>query len=204
MESRGLEALDNDVALLVTSWLSSFVTTHLRAASCACRKSFSRNCAATTTTTSDYLFLEQAAPPNLPGSWSLVEQPHLNPLSPLRCWRMNAVHAVPLRISHPRLWRKLSNDRAVVLTAVAQAGHALKIADPSLCSDREVVLAAVAQNGYALKIADPSLKSDREIVLTAVAQVGYALQFADPSLKSDRACLACADRWFVKVDRRLV
>ena len=45
--------LNSDLASMVTSWLSSFATTHLRAASRACQEIFSRNCPYATTT--DYV-----------------------------------------------------------------------------------------------------------------------------------------------------
>ena len=81
---RALEKLEDEVALLVTSWLSSFATTQLRAGTRACRRLFLRNIAVAT---SDHLFLEQVVRPE-GHCISLVEHPHFNRHSPLRCWRL--------------------------------------------------------------------------------------------------------------------
>ena len=197
-----LEAVDGDCGLMLTSWLSSFDTTHLRAASRACRKIFLRNCPVAFT--KKYLFLEQAAPPDLPSRFSIIdrllpspiERPRANPYSPLRCWRLHlnnvARDLVGLRRSCPRLWQKLIKDRAFQLAAVAKDTDILNFVDPSFMSDRDVVLAAVARNGYALEFADPSLKRDRDVVLAAVAQNGFALDFADEGFKSDRDVVLAA------------
>ena len=187
---------NGDLASLLTSWLSSFATTHLRAASRACQTLFSRNSAVATT---DYLFLEQVAPPDLPGLTSIVNEPQANPLtltltliepqanphSPLRCWRIALCHLC-LATSFPDFFRNLFNERSFVLAAVTQDGRALTFAHNSLKSDRDVVLAAVTNYGYALEFVDESLQEDRDVVLAAVTQDGYALKFAHPSLKSDR------------------
>ena len=184
------QTLNSDLSLIITSWLSSYVTTHLRAASRACKMIFSRNCPSATTT--NYVILEHVAVPWLRHRFEL---PRLNPHSPLRRWRIHlseAAIAATLRNNSPRLARMLFNDRAFVLAAVAKDGRALEYADERFKSDRDVVLAAVARNGYALAHADPSLKSDRDFVLAAVAKCGVALKYANDDLRSDRDVVLAA------------
>ena len=95
-----------------------------------------------------------------------------------------------VRFAHP----KLQVDRAIVLAAVQQDGHALAHA-ANFRDDPEVVLAAVSQNGFALGYASPVMQANRAIVEAAVKQAGGALRFASNALCADRelVLLAIAD-----------
>ena len=85
-----------------------------------------------------------------------------------------------------------SQDRVVVLSTVAQGGHALQFASAELRGDVDVVMAAVAQSGRALEHAAAKLRGDRRVVLTAVLQSGRALQHASEALRGDKEVVLAA------------
>jgi len=177
-EKRLDAVLDEELALLVTSWLTFAQTTWLRAACRSCEELFVRNCPAATT---QFVFLESVEPPELlidaddSFEEGLRETPRQNRHAS-RCWRLPISRAKEL----PRECKlRLFSDRDFVLAAVAQNGRALKFADASLRRDRDVVLAAVAQSRNALYYADASLRSDRDVVLAAGGETNpWALKAA--------------------------
>ena len=177
-----------EIALLVTSWLSSYSTTWLRAASRGCEEVFVRNVPGATV---QWIYLEALDVPDLA---KCEESPQLNPYSPLRCFRLNIDDTLSLRRSK-RYWDfadSLSEDRDYVLAALAIRPSNFLIARGTLTSDRDIVLAAV--NGYAqaIVVADERFRSDREIVLAAVRSDGFAIKYASEGLRRDREIILAA------------
>jgi len=64
---------------------------------------------------------------------------------------------------------RLQGDKAIVMQAVKQAGHALRFASRTLRNDKQIVLAAVLNCGNTLMYASHNLQNDPEIVQTALA-----------------------------------
>jgi len=60
---------------------------------------------------------------------------------------------------------EIITNRAELLEAVKQSGHALEYAGEALKNDRDIVLEAVKNDGSALAYASEALKNDRDIVL---------------------------------------
>ena len=198
------EVVDPEIALVITSWLTSFATTWLRSASRGCRELFLRNVPAAS---SGYLYLESRESPVC-----LEALENLNMHSPLKCWRLKAKIASCLFLSekYVRLAKDLfldrnfvetivaqngmllcyasefQNDRDIVLTAVSQNWSAVRFAHENLFSDKAFGLALVAKNGYALRSLDISLKKDKDVVLRAVTRHGQSLEYADSKLKRDQ------------------
>ena len=174
--AEAFQNLESGVALIMTSWLSSFETTHLRAASRACKSRFTRNCAVA----AQYIFLEQVARPEL--ACVVVEHPQANPNSPLKCWRIDLNEYSSLQFSRPKLFSKLFKDRTFVLRAVRNDGPALAYADPSLRRDRDVVLAAIANDGSAYEYVDETLKKDPDILRANLlrSRRGYQRPYQPP------------------------
>ena len=178
-EDRLMEMVSEDVGLQVSSWLTSYATTELRAVSKGCRRIFKRNASPTTLSG---VTLEALTPPLS----KCTEAPTWNPLSPLRAWRLE-LRDVPRLIEFERLIRcegyrelgsRLLRDRTFVLAIMATRGAALKYTTSYLKRDRGVVMTAVGSYGLALGYAHDSFFDDREVVFKAVSQCGSAIKFA--------------------------
>jgi len=166
------------ISLWITSWLSSFATSSLRATARDSARLVRRHLPVAT---NDVMYFEGEGP-DVP---DLRMDEGMNPYSPLRAWSLPLTSARRL-LTCRELGLRLFRDRDFVLAVVAKDGRALSDVDESLKGDRDVVSTAVAQNGWVLEIADKTFQDDRSVVEAAVTQNGLALKYAHDRLKGDR------------------
>lgn len=183
-----VEALDRNLALVVTSFLRSPQTTLLRASSRRCRGLFVRNCRADNSTT---MYVEEGTGVLVePDDECLAEIPKANVHSPLRCWTVLCAYTFLLqqrfRLGNAKFAEEETpalSDREFALAAVQHDGFALSFVHYRFKWDYEVCYEAVTRRGVALQYVDESLRSDPKLVLSAVTQRGIALQHADEKLR---------------------
>ena len=216
MRPRGasLESVDENVGLMLSSWLTSAATSRLRAACRFCKVVFPRHCPCTSVE-GGFVYFEALEKPQL--DWmslglkpeylpsrdlrcdrglasSLARDMGRNRFSPLLVFRLDLQDAGRLLYFRPerRMAKRLFRDKSFCLAVVRRLGRALVFAAANLRQDRDVVLAAVASDGVALRYAHDQPKRDRAVVMATVNQNGWALGFADETFRSDRAVVLAA------------
>mmetsp|Transcript_28573 Transcript_28573/g.87470 ORF Transcript_28573/g.87470 Transcript_28573/m.87470 type:complete len:176 (+) Transcript_28573:119-646(+) len=130
--------LDEELALIVSAWLTAVETTWLRATSQSSKRLFVRNCPAKEVTWTGvgpvvFLYFEEDLLNRIPFFDSedlddFADVPGRNPHSPMRCWRFDAVsyildiHAVGPPTEETE---KLLLDRDIVFASVRGYGNLL-------------------------------------------------------------------------------
>ena len=197
------QSLDENLALIALSYLTSASTSCLRASSKCCLELFVLNCPPSTN--NDIEMFECIERPEHLECEFLEECPHANPLSPLRCWsfrlkevcdRLKTIGTGP-RISILPLMsdaRKFARNRKFVMAAITKQNwpNVLAHVPDHFKRDRRLVIAAVRTNGNALVYADKRLRADKEVALLAVAQNGLLIYLVRGSAKRDCDVISAA------------
>ena len=203
-------AVSDELQELISSNLTSFETTLLRAASRSCRDSFTRHCLVSTAAALAFerkedLTLSPSADFEKK-SWDFrvmnfraedfQQVQGRNRHSPLKCWILPLAKGVFLQYfeDYCKFGRLLLKHKAFAMTVVSRDGCALEFMDVSTQQDREIVLAAVTQSGAALQYTDEIFKRDTDVVLRAVNEYAEALMWADDKCKQDRDVVLTAVR----------
>ena len=209
---RGLRG-DGSLALLTTSYLSSYATTRLRATCRDAKVLFTRHCPVPRGSAAFHLEL---CHPHFATEPKLERLQGKNRFSPVHCFRfrwacmlkfaevsnmdceLGNIARKLLRLPNfalgavtrsPRIFEYLDvalrNDLAIADMAVRGKWEMIKYIGGALRLNRDLALVAVRRSGRALGFLDRSFTNDKEIVTTAVKEWSLSANYIGEELRTD-------------------